>query len=476
MRIGLFFFVIICLSLSGCWRDGSNQDFFIGGGEAVVCTVTFDFLAVTLPDATEGVAYADTTSLVSVTTGGSLPYTYTGTFSVASNLFVEADGDIVSGTGGAGVVGVYSTTVTVFDATGVCNDTITVSITINPSTPVEICDNSIDDDGDTFVDCLDTDCATDPFCVVTAPRIDPAGTVDHMNGGGGGTDSVSGSALSGSNTVPDFIGVQSNANATSADRIFVIDIDSDGVGLDATTVIEANVTVTDLSTGVPLTPVTDYSVTYAAGPPETITVNIFGGSTGISLAEGATHLITITTGVTNTLGDPFTSLATANSIRFLTVPDWVSLVFDGLSSAGATCVDCHDGSISGGVSGGIAFTNGGTITLDFTGTAATAYTSLLVADSGNASRTYLSLNNGVVGFSANNPNSAIIVNKLSATGVTPSFGTKMPLFSPGSLDDATVTTLTGGPTDPDTAATITDARFMLQLRSWVRGGAPDVAE
>jgi len=42
---------------------------------------------------------------------------------------------------------------------------LTVNLNITPPPPrVEICDNGLDDDGDSLVDCFDGDCAEDPVC------------------------------------------------------------------------------------------------------------------------------------------------------------------------------------------------------------------------------------------------------------------------------------------------------------------------
>lgn len=425
-------FVVSLLLSFGC--DQGNDDSFVPASDTFVCTVAFVTSSLTLADATEGVAYADTTTLVTSTTGGFAPFTYSGTFSSGSNLLIESDGDIVSGTGGAGTPGSYSATVTVTDATGVCTDTVLVGIDILPSGP-------------------------------TSPRID---SVDHTNtGSAGGTDTVLGTALSGLDTVPDFLGVE----ATSASsRDFVIFVDSDGDGLDVTTVNTTNVSIFEIDAtlggGGSFLSTASYTVTYAPLPADTITVSI--PSTTL-LDGGRTYVITVSPAVMSNSGLAFTIAPTAiNSVVFLTTPDFTTLVFAGLSSGGASCTICHDGSIAGGMAGGIAITNGGTVTLDFTGTSGTAFTSLLVADSGDPTRTYLSMNNGVSGFPTNNPNSAILANKISATTA---FGATMPLGS-ATLDGSSAT-LTGGPTDPDTGTTITAGKFVIQVRSWIRGGAPN---
>jgi hypothetical protein len=44
----------------------------------------------------------------------------------------------------------------------------------NPACPVvtpEVCTGGVDEDGDTFIDCLDSDCTTNPACVVTTPEV-----------------------------------------------------------------------------------------------------------------------------------------------------------------------------------------------------------------------------------------------------------------------------------------------------------------
>lgn len=449
MRFGLFFLVLLSLVTTGCWRDGSNQDFFIAS-DPVTCTVAFSASSITLANATEGLAYADTTTLVAATTGGISPYTYSGTFSALANLSVTFDGDVVSGVGGAGTPGTYSATVVVVDSTGVCTDSVLVTVTVNSAVPV-----------------------------ILPPRIDQADTVDHTNGGTvGGTDSVLGSALSGSNASPDFVGVQSNGGSGAADRVFVIPIDSDGVGLNAATVIDANVTITEVSTSLALTPTTDYTVAYSAGPPETITVTIPGGAAGIALVDGGTYVIAITTSVQNTNGDAFVTTPT-NTVRFLTAPDR-TFVFEGISSTAPGCAGCHDGGAPPGdpsIEGGIAFPPGGTtttITLDFqrASTEATVFGATSLARENPAGRSYVTLG-AVTGFAGSfNPSGSVLANKLLAT---PAFGSGMPLFGT-TLTGSTDPLGAGGdtdppPSDPDTGAIVTEGKFVLQVRSWIRGGA-----
>ncbi len=438
MKLVLFLLLLSMGLMSfGCSNGGGNHQYF--PPDDFVCTVAFVSGSLTLLDATEGVAFSDITTLVTSTTGGVTPFTYSGTFATASNLFIASDGDITSGTGGAGTPGTYSSTVTVTDATGICSDTVLVSIDILSSGPV-------------------------------APRIL---SVSHLNTTSvGGTDTVAGSALSGLDTVPDFLGVEGGLSFSL--REFVISVDSDGDGLLASTVNEANVTIFEIDAAAPgggrfLGGLIDYTVTYAPLPADTITVSILIPPFGVVLGDGRSYVITVSTAVTNTSGDPFSFTPVPNSVTFLTAPDWTSLVSVGLASTGAGCSVCHSGSSPGTtVEGGIAWPLGGVstpITLDFT-------------DASGASLfrgpDYMSLGL-IAGVGALNPNSSVLANKLSATTA---FGVPMPIG--GTLDGSSAPLGLSGdafppPIDPDTAIIITEGKFVTQVRSWIRGGTPGIS-
>jgi len=68
--------------------------------------------------------------------------------------------------------------------------------------PVEICDNTIDDDGDTDIDCDDADCAADPFCTGTVCTAD----ADY------GTIALTDQVVFGA-SLPDALGVRGALNA-----------------------------------------------------------------------------------------------------------------------------------------------------------------------------------------------------------------------------------------------------------------------
>ena len=446
MRIGLLFFIILCLSLPGCWRDGSNQDFFIPASDPVTCTVTFDFTSITLPSATEGLAYADLNTLFNATAGGVPPYLYSevGTGFDLASLSVESDGDVVSGVGGAGPVGFYQTTVTVTDSTGVCTDIIPVSITIISAVPV-----------------------------ILPPRIL---SVNYPHGGVLGTDTVAGSALAGS--IPDFFGIQPNTNSGAADRVFNIDIDSDSDLLLGTTVNATNVTVEDVNSF----PVAGYTVVYDPVL-DRIVVTIPGGVGGAILANGATHVVTVGVGVTNTSGDPFVA---PNTFEFLTAADWATNLFTTITSSGAgsaTCTSCHQGGAPLFGSSGTAVVDGGIadppgappatgLLLDFRSATGFAGVLLTLQRANPPGRTYISLG-GVAGVGVLDPNSAVLAKKLS-TDQTFGFGVRMPDF--GADLDASAAVLTGGSSDPDTSAPVTGTRFVDQVRSWIRAGAPSLLD
>ncbi|MEK7483660.1 MAG: hypothetical protein AABZ60_04915 [Planctomycetota bacterium] len=441
MKLVLFLLLLSMGLMSfGCSNGGGNHQYF--PPDDFVCTVAFVSGSLTLLDATEGVAFSDITTLVTSTTGGVTPFTYSGTFATASNLFIASDGDITSGIAGAGTPGTYPSTVTVTDATGVCSDTVSVSIDILSSGPA-------------------------------APRIL---SVSHLNTFAGGTDTVAGSALSGLDTVPDFLGVEGISLTSSRD--FVISIDSDGDGLASATVTTTNVTIFEIDATAPgggtLLPTTAYTVTYAPLPTDTITVSILLSlpPPAFLLDAGRSYVITVSTSVTNTSGDPFSFTPIPNSVTFLTAPS-SGLVFGGLISTGAGCSGCHAGGSPGAaVSGGIAFPPGGVtsaISLDFTDSTTTGAS---LARENPVGRNYLTFGGIASVVGAFNPNSSVLANKLSATTA---FGVPMPIG--GTLDGSSAPLGLSGdpvppPPDPDTGVIITEGKFVTQFRSWIRAGSP----
>jgi len=72
-----------------------------------------------------------------------------------------------------------------------CLDVDDCATATNCLNPVEICDNTLDDDGDGDIDCADADCVADPACVVTERFLTVIGTSDlhsHLMGVGPARD------------------------------------------------------------------------------------------------------------------------------------------------------------------------------------------------------------------------------------------------------------------------------------------------
>ncbi|MBU1244934.1 hypothetical protein KKD52_07535, partial [Myxococcota bacterium] len=72
-----------------------------------------------------------------------------------------------------------------------CDDVDDCATAANCQTPVEICDDTIDNDGDTLIDCDDDDCADDPACFISERFLTVIGTSDlhsHLMGVGPARD------------------------------------------------------------------------------------------------------------------------------------------------------------------------------------------------------------------------------------------------------------------------------------------------